>query len=107
MRVMWPIPSANTGAARPSSKPLPVATWNTQALPSCANFSSSDMRASRSLTRSPIAAEETRYVGCSDVVMVPSWTVSFLDRAGGEATDDLAFCERVEEQGGQHRQAGV
>ena len=39
--------------------------------------------------------------------MVPSWTDSFLDRAGGETADDLAFRERVEEQRRQHREAGV
>ena len=32
--------------------------------------------------------------------MVPSWTGSFLDRAGGETADDLAFGEGVEEQAG-------
>ncbi len=43
--------------ARAASKPVGVASWNTQALPSWASFSSIVIRASRSATRSAVDAE--------------------------------------------------
>jgi hypothetical protein len=59
-RVTCPMPDASTGAARSWSKPSAFASWKTHALPSCATFSSSVIRASRSATRSSTEQVESR-----------------------------------------------
>ena len=107
MRVTWPRPSASTAVARSRSRWPWLASWNTQALPSWATFSSIVIRREQVgdafVDRRRRVAEVRRSWFVRQCVLTVARSVmSFLDGAGGEAADDLAFGDRVEEQRRHH-----